>query len=384
MDFWGKECLRRNYASLLNGYNAQGFDVVRYRFEWFLSYHNRNHYFPLGAVVHFYWHFAYFTIEQVNTILAQLDESPHLTEEGKAPHYAEAYALRAHFHHLLATLYARPYGHPDRSVNNAPPISTSVTILTDENQNKSVALSTVTEIYAQIVADFESSLDHWEKVPEHAREAKTRINEAVTKGLYARALLDMRDYAAAAPLFEGAIEDHTEEPASNYTPDNEEYSVVPTDDGSPSVPSGEGAFTDIDTPSWIWGIVSDREQSAGFDGFNRFWGGTRGYNGYQPFTLSEPFVNTFSPTDVRHAQILITGDPATGASVYYTLKFGQETLFTEDNVLMRVEEMLLGAAEAHARSGNEATAITYLDIIRLTRDPAATTEDPPTNGRRQT
>ena len=370
--FLGERVSARNYASLLNGYNALGFDVVRYRPEWFIHYHNRNHYFPLGAIVHFYWHFSYFTIEQVNTILAQLDKSAHLTEEGIAPHYAEAYALRAHFHHILATNYALPYGHLNRSENLAPPISTSVINLDEDKEDEEDAeggLSTVSSIYAQIVADFERSLSYYETIPEHARAAKTRINEAVTKGLYARALLDMGDYSAAALMFEGAIEAHTEEPPINYTPDNDEYSVVPTDDGNPSVPLGEGAFTDIDTPSWMWGIISDREQSAFRDGFNRFWGGERGYDGYRPFTLSEPFVETFTDTDVRRAQFVTSRDPASGAPVYYTLKFGQESLFTEDNVLMRVEEMLLGAAESHARSGNEAMAITYLDIIRLTRDP---------------
>ena len=228
----------QNYSSLLNANNAYGHDVVRFRREWFIFHHTREVFADNTRVAHFHWHFPYFVIEQVNTILAELDASPHLSAEASAPHYAEAYALRAHMHHLLATVYARPYGHPNRSESPAPPISTSVADVTAGG----FPLSTVPEIYAQIVADFERSLDSYEMVPNHERVSKTRIDEAVAKALYARVLLDMGDYSAAAPMFEGAIEDHTGESASNYTPDNGEYSVVPLASGLPSVSPWDRRF----------------------------------------------------------------------------------------------------------------------------------------------
>jgi len=248
--------------------------------------------------------------------------------------------------------------------------------------------ATVAEVYAQVMEDLNYAV---ENLAGYDRGTdKTKIDQKVAYGLRARANLAMGNWAAAAADAEAAMQ--------GYTP----ASIVEV-----SVP----AFCNINEHNWMWGIdiTDDQVSSNGFP-TSSSWVSAFSGDGYAAACGCTPRINTLlwkeiPATDVRkgwwldenlHSDniaslvwvadgvsyvgdeicTLVTSD---GSKIEYdpytNVKFGMQsgvgsTLNNNDWPLMRVEEMILIAAEGYARSGNESKAKSILtDFVQTYRNP---------------
>lgn len=275
-------------------------------------------------------------------------------------HLAQAKAIRAFDYLALAPYFQFRY--EDSKDLPCVPIVTEET--TDFANNPR---ATVAEVYELILSDLNYAIENLSTY----RSDKSKINVNVAYGIRARAYLNMGMFAEAAADAEKAIGNL--EPAS--------VSEV-------SVPS----FYNIADHNWIWGIdmTSDMALSGPY-ATSCSWLSSFSSNSYAAGTgcyasISNMLYDKIPSTDVRkgwwldenlHSDLLSTcswgtaiGDEIATLKIadvkepmypYANVKFGMMSgigseINDNDFPLMRVEEMLLIAAEGYAKSGNEAKA----------------------------
>ena len=322
---------------------------------------------------------AYNEIAAANDIIKSY---PADTEDPAAINkMAQARAIRAFSYLNLAPYFQFSYaaGAQDK------PCVPIVTETTEDFTNNPRA--TVAEVYALIVDDLTYAI---EKLEGYTRPDKAKIDQQVAYGLRARAYLNMQMWAEAAADAEKA--------AAGYTPATMEEVSHPF-------------LKDISEHNWIWGYDMTESTAAIYPyATSSSWLRSFSNNGYaaacQVYSICNNLLyNKISSTDVRKGwwvdenlkSPLLEGltwtDPATGNSAtgneipgfeiadiklaflpYTNVKFGCNTVGTvtndEDWPFMRVEEMILIQAEAHAKAGNEAKGRQILeDFVRTYRDP---------------
>ncbi len=287
---------------------------------------------------------------------------------------AQARAIRAFDYMALAPYFQFCY----QTAKDLP----CVPLVTDETTDyANNPRATVGQLYEQILADLDYAIEHLEG---YTRPDKTKIDRQVAYGLRARAYLNMGEYAKAAADAEKAMEGY-----------------VPASISEVSTPS----FYNINDHNWIWGI--DITQSQAMDSYatSASWIGSFSASSYSAGTGCYASINNLlfdkiPVTDVRkgwwvdenlHSDLLstiswggVTGDAIATLTIddvkyaftpYTNVKFGMyegigSTLNDNDWPLMRVEEMILTAAEGYAKSGNESKAREILgDFVKTYRDP---------------
>lgn len=242
--------------------------------------------------------------------------------------------------------------------------------------------ATVGEIYDQILEDLNYAVEHLEG---YVRPDKTKIDQQVAYGLRARAHLNMGNYAEAAADAEKAMQ--------GYVPASRNEVATP-------------GFCDINDHNWMWGIDITSAQALDYYATSSSWVSSFAASSYTAGTQCYAFINKLlfdkiSSTDIRkgwwvdanlHSDLLstiswngVTGDDISTLTIddvkyeflpYTNVKFGMiegigSTMNDNDWPLMRVEEMILVAAEGYAKSGNESKARTLLtDFVKNYRDPS--------------
>lgn len=299
------------------------------------------------------------------------------TDSAGINYLAQAHAIRA-FDYLSLAPYFQ-YRYEDSKDMPCVPIVTEETTDFTNNPRASVA-----DVYDLILSDLNFAIENLTSY----RSDKSKININVAYGLRARAYLNMGMYAEAAADAEKAI--------GNYEPAS--ISEV-------SVPS----FYNIADHNWIWGIdiTSDMALSGPY-ATSCSWLSSFSANGYAAScacyaSISNLLYDKIPSTDVRkgwwldenlHSDLLTTCSwgNATGDNIatlqiddvkepmyaYVNVKFGMMSgigseINDNDFPLMRVEEMILVAAEGYAKSGNEAKAKELLiNFVSKYRDPQYT------------
>ena len=293
---------------------------------------------------------------------------------------AQARAIRAFSYLNLAPYFQFSYaaGAQDK------PCVPIVTETTEDFTNNPRA--TVAEVYAFILEDLNYAV---EKLEGYTRPDKGKIDQQVAYGLRARAYLNMQMWAEAAADAEKA--------AAGYTPASMEEVSHPF-------------LKDINEHNWIWGYDMSETTAAIFPyATSTSWIRPFTNYGYAAGTqvyacCNNLLYNKISSTDVRKGwwidenlqSPLLEGlswtNPANGETAHgqeistfvtddkmaflplTAVKFGCNTVGTdindEDWPFMRVEEMILIQAEAHAKAGNEAKGRQILeDFVKTYRDP---------------
>ena len=321
---------------------------------------------------------AYNEIAAANDIIKSF---PADTEDPAAINkMAQARAIRAFSYLNLAPYFQFSYaaGAQDK------PCVPIVTETTEDFTNNPRA--TVAEVYAFILEDLNYAV---EKLEGYTRPDKGKIDQQVAYGLRARAYLNMQMWAEAAADAEKA--------AAGYTPASMEEVSHPF-------------LKDINEHNWIWGYDMSETTAAIFPyATSTSW--IRPFTNYGYAAGSQVYAccnnllyNKISSTDVRKGwwidenlqSPLLEGlswtNPANGETAHgqeistfvtddkmaylplTAVKFGCNTVGTdindEDWPFMRVEEMILIQAEAHAKAGNEAKGRQILeDFVKTYRDP---------------
>lgn len=368
--------------SSLFSYDLEGSDITMpsSNYNWFstsLGYTSR---FNNTRSIYLRYESFMRLITSINQVLYSVSSSeltPLLTSQ-----VAELRALRAWAYLTLVHGYQYNY--------QLDPSLPSLPIITEETEDPdSKPRASLSDLYAFIIQDLDFAVAN---LYGSVRESKMDIDSQVARGIRARAYLDMGEWNYAYTDACAAAEGY-----------------VPASIAEVSAPS----FYDINEHNWLWGFdMPDGYpyQVANYTGCyatSSGWLRSFSSNGYavagQIYScISSLLWNKIPSTDVRKGwwvdenlqSPLLNGlvwpgcDDVANASdggktaylPYTNVKFGCKSIGVEANdedmPLMRVEEMLLIQAEALARMGNEAGAVSTLEAFVCTyRDPSYRVED---------
>lgn len=314
------------------------------------------------------WNKNYTGIYRANLILEKMEnpDIKDLTPEKKARYIAEVKFLRAYF-----------YFDQVRMFGNIPLITK--TLGADEIYNQKQ--TTPAAIYAQIEADLQAAVNESQLPETVSPDELGRITKGAAKALLGKVILFQNDnarMAEAAALLEDVITSGIYALESNYAdifkPDNK-FGVES-----------------------VYEIVHSDNQHGGYENFNNFtegnynvqFFGIRDFvgpdyaNGWSFCPITEDLVD-FMKDDPRFAATIIDGNALKNAGASYTASYqntdyfinkyaplqefkatsGEPALNWGYNIKeIRLADVMLMAAEAFARSGDEGKAKLYLNQVR--------------------
>lgn len=301
---------------------------------WFnFDYENDNRE-PTYRRTNFTWEFAYYMINQANTLINGVEASTALSEEEKADLKAQGLALRAFYYFQLAMEFQHTYTYD--ATLPAPPIYLELSM-------EGKAMSTLEEMYALIVSDLEAAV----AALDESRIDKSYINSNVAHGILARVYQVMHNYEGA---LEHARAAYGGDISAALFP--EEY-----DDG----------FDDMSSRGWIWALPNYADQT------NYYWLAPHSFidheGAYKSVWINPEFVATFAPTDVRNLfETLDPGDVGTYQEFVTTkFQFMQPDGFSSDFPIMRTAEMILIEIESLYWLGQEEAAHELLYQFQMNR-----------------
>jgi len=296
------------------------------------------------------WRYYFQIIKAANTIFDLVGGDGNVPEEGSKNrvYYGQAKAMRAHSYFSLVNLYNQPY-EIDKNKKSLP-------IYRSQTSIKAEGLSTVEEVYDLIISDLKEAVELLDGYPRpiySGLEIKSEVNRATAEGMLAYAYLTKGDYENAAKCAMNIIREY---PMLSY------QNLYNT------------GFSNIAASNWIWGIDLTTENTGGL---GTFWGHI------DVFTYSYAFAGDFKVCDQNlYNQISETdkrkfwfdeGFYLLPVYKFYNAKQdldNPDMQWIDDEVMMRVEEMYLIAAEAYTRLGNLTAAKEVFTAFLAERDPA--------------
>lgn len=306
------------------------------------------------------WETYYKFILNANNILKALNDNfsdeSKLTDSEKAlaNHIkGECLAIRALSHFNLVQYYAKPYRNGQDNSQPGVPYRTSPEI-------EPMARNTVEEVYTKIHGDLDEALN---LLADYEPNDKNHYSLASVYGLKARALLTQQKYADAATAAVNSINEAEK-------------------DGCKIMSQSElmNGFANITsaTKEAMYAAMTQNDQTVYFYSFYAYM--SWNFNSSSIRTgikcISQSTYDLMSPTDLRRQWWDPTGKaevPATSYNqrVYQNRKFTARSTADAvgDFAFMRISEMYLTAAEAFARSNQDAKAKEYLQALLKERDP---------------
>jgi len=324
------------YSTVLRTSDAMGSDVAvltnKYGFPGAYAFTDLVN--NTGSRPLFIWSLLYATINNMNNVLAKIDASEGSTEK-KNQVKGQAKALRAFCYLNLAGFYQFSYL-KDKTALTAP-------VYTEPTTTASIGKkrSSLEEIYALIKSDL---TDAGQLLQQYSRNSKDKIDRSVVNGLLARAYLNTGDWAKAAVSARQARNGYALMTAEKY----------------------KQGFNDISNGEWIWGHGQTQEQSGESYAFH-FLDVSSSGSYYYSFMADPYFKDLFDTNDIRYSLFSWDGNPGREGLLRYA-KFKFKANLIADIVYMRAAEMYLIEAEAEARSGNVANAVTVLNQLKSARN----------------
>jgi len=333
-------------------------------------------YTPSNDVIYQFFRRCYFGIYRANVLLENVEGDT----DAKKIALAEAKALRAFFNFELVTLFGE-----------VPLVNE---VIADATQYAQPAAE-ISAIWAQIETDLNAAIVDLPLKSEYPAAQKFRFAKGTAQALLGKALLYQEKYAAAAEQFADVIE------SAEYdlAPDFSRVLRADTEFGTESLL--EISFAMDDGQNWgtfDWGDPRANEnniiwQLCGPRGDGYFEGGNSGLNngwGFAPATTDifdaftqDGVVDNRRASSVMSEEELIAlgGDLRLNGELAYDtegvvrLKYG--TWLDETDVsnvaelnygtnirLIRYADVLLMAAEAYNKSGDDASALIELNKVR--------------------
>jgi hypothetical protein len=302
------------------------------------------------------WNAFYTWISNANYILAA-EETMEGAAADKNYVLGQAYVIRAYSYFMMAQYFARTYkGHENEPCG---PIYTEPT--TPETQGQPRA--TVAEVYAQITSDIQKGVSLLSTA--HARTDKSHIGYDVALGIQARIALVMEDWQTALSAAKAAMDATT---------------------ATPVTVDAFAGLNSTDAKNVMWGADIITDQVGMFASLFTHMDADAGEYGAAALKqINKELYAKMNPTDARACHLAADGSYESGWwNTAYTengndeiggiqqekFKFLDQQTWTGDYIWMRYEEMLLTAAEAACRMGDEASAKNYLNTLMKYRDPA--------------
>lgn len=293
------------------------------------------------------WRYYYRIIRSANNIIDNLGGNDFVPEiESNKYSMGQAKAMRAHSYFYLTQYYQKEY------VANEEILPMYLSLAVAGNLGK----STAEEIYTQMELDLTDAIS---LLDGFNRAEKNQVNKNVAEGILAFVL-------AAKGGRDGEVATLTQSVI-----DSGEHTML----SSSEVTNG---FNNVATSSWVWGI--DLTETIGL-GLVSWWGQVDAYSYSYAWAgdykvIDQGLFNAIPDADARKAQFL--NDPSNGRHLQPLTKFygsgtigGTSTTTVADYVYMRIEEMYLLNAEAHARMGAVGPARISLKALVSNRMPSA-------------
>ncbi|GAA4313298.1 hypothetical protein GCM10023149_09010 [Mucilaginibacter gynuensis] len=299
---------------------------------------------PAQANTRYYWYISYKIITGVNTVIAAVEKSGK-TDAATNQLLGECYFLRAFCHFNLVRLFGKPY--------SVDPNSAGVVLRTNLTDPAKKARSTVSEVYASVIADAEKAAGLMTE-PRGVQYA----SQAAAWALLARVNIYKENNAKAIEYATKVIN------TGKYTLTTADtYPALFANATTGSETIFCVAFTQIDDYG-KFGSIASMIYSDGNSG----WG-----EEYASSSLRSAM--SAHPEDVRWSYIVPSKDAngaivkRNGIEVYYISKFsfqgGLPNLSSP--IMFRLAEMYLIRAEAEAKTGNNTAALDDVDMIRKNR-----------------
>lgn len=281
-----------------------------------------------------FWTNGYYAIDNMNNILARIDDIPSTNEELRTRVKAQAYAIRGFVYTELATFYGNGYAY-DPQEPCIPIYTEPSNVLTEGN-----SISTLQQVMKQAEDDL---LEAYRLMSDsYERSHKGKANKNVIAGLLARVYQRRGEW--------GDARKYAEEAHAGYTwMAKEEYS---------------GGFNSVSNAEWIWGHAQTSSQS-GVTYLFHYKDTSSDWAYYRSFMADPHFMEHFDTDDVRYELFEYDLKNKKGYLMYKKFKIRSDA--RGDHVLMRKAEMVLIEAEAYAELGESGNAIARLNELRVAR-----------------
>ena len=314
---------------------ARGEDVVNTQAFYQLTY--ESNYDPTTANNVFYWNEAYKLVNKANIVLRGLDDAASkgiISEQQANVYRAEMRFFRALAHLELLKHFAMPYTSTAQASHLGVPYRTVPTITpADLEQNLSQGRNTVKECYDLALADLDFAEANAETKAQKAGQDKI---VKITKGaaIAAKIVLkqNKKDWA-------GVISDFAKL-QGQYSLEANPLAVFSNNYGN-----NESIFSILNTANTNPGV-----NGALASQYNR-----RNLIAISPIIWNDP---QWLADDKRRAETAVV------SNAVFTRKYKDVTNYSDASPIFRYAEMVLAAAEAHARTSNTTTALTLLNSVR--------------------
>lgn len=296
-----------------------------------------------------FWSYPYEMISLCNIILSKIDNVETKEEELRDYYKGQALALRAMFLFDLTKFYGYPYK-KDNGASLGVPIVLSV--LDKEAKPKR---NTVAECYKQVSDDLKAAITAMDN-DEGKSFHKGHINLFAAQTLLSRVYLYHGDDSDALDMATQAIKGAEAEGYKLWT--NAEYATAWGNDASNGT-KGEVLFE----------IVNTTDDSPGKESLGRL----HSPSGYKDICLTSSFYALLNedPDDVRLNLLEYSSKRA------FVKKYqpqDEEDIMDANIPLIRLSEAYLNAAEAAVKTGDNPSAVKYLNAIVSRANPANSVE----------
>lgn len=279
------------------------------------------------------WTLAYTSILEANNIInADVPASTNVSQ-----YKGEALTIRALMYWELVKLFGKPF--------TTDPASPGVPIILKYDLTLRPARNTVTEVYKQITTDLTTALGQLVG----SRPNSSYITKYAAEAILAKVYLYQGDYANALKAAQDVIANggYTLTTAANL---NAYW-------GNPTPVTNK-----VET---IFELSADGVSNMGFDALANIYSQA----GYGDGLPTDALYGLYSATDARKGLIITA--LRSGLSVLVCNKYQNVTNNSDkdDVKIIRYADVLLIAAEAAARTGNETLSLSLLNQLAQRRDP---------------
>lgn len=305
-----------------------------------------------------YWNFYYTLVKKCNEVIDFFGEEDP-TNPTLRGYLGQAYALRAMSYYYLIQIFQDPVTGttPSASFRNDAPAVPIVYAIRDGKSTEEAAAkggrNTMKDLCEQIESDLAAALALLEDY-DRAGD-KNQVDYEVAQGIAAR-------YYLLTQQWNKALEAATAAQAGYDLMDNTRL---------------HSGFMEIEDNEVMWGFNHNTEtQTAYASFFSHMSNDCNGYGGVgqSVHCIDRSLYDSMSESDYRKRLFNgPEGDPkavTTGGKLAYAArKFGYAASWLQDYIYMRKSEMILIAAEAHARLGDGQAASTLKELMSK-RDPS--------------
>lgn len=301
---------------------------------------------------------AYGIINALNLILENIDDVPNLTPDLEQQVRAETLAMRASVHFELSKLFAQTYNFTPQAQHLGIVYNTRTLVAGEDFPSR----ESLAETYNLIEADFNQALDLFTDSSVLEGPETSYFNEVNTRALLSRLYLYKGDWQSTIDQANIVLNTGVEltprenllEQWSNFEPLSEtlfEFTPPLTGDEG-NVSSSVSVYFEV--------VVNNDEVLE-----------------YGRYTASNDLVALYDPNDIRGTiGLLLTQNVPTQTAtevVDLPYDFTQKFPANDGAVMIRLSEVLLNKAEAHARQGENTQAQADLQAIRSRANPNAET-----------